>query len=94
MRRISAYRLLRAFSAIVVSNFFATFFVLGVFFSPNEMTEGISQDFVFYHILCVSLISIPWAIWILFFEKEVAEEKKFMLFRWLRAKWREAKDAS
>jgi hypothetical protein len=94
MRKPSAYRLLRAFSAIVVSNFFTTFFVLCVFFSSSEMMSGSSVDFAFYHFLCVFLISLPWVIWILFFEKEVAEEKKFMLFRWFRAKWKKAKDDS
>jgi hypothetical protein len=92
MRKITLYQLLRAFSAVLVTNFFATFFIWFVYIMLdilkfNKISGGISSDFGFYHFLCVFLISSPWVVWILFFEKE--KEKEFLFLRWLCKKWRE-----
>ena len=92
MRKITLYRLLRAFSAVVVTNFFVTFFLYFVYIildtlQFNKITRGVSLDFGVHHFLCVFLISVPWAGWILFFEKE--KEKKFLFLRWLCKKWKE-----
>jgi hypothetical protein len=74
MRKITGYRFLRAFSAVFVTHFFVTLCYHGVFLNIFWTIYPFDEDYNKYDIsngifhLFVLLISIPLALWILFFE--------------------------